>query len=221
MFGEVLPDVCENFEPFTYSTRLVKPGVASRGIYRGGQLSVPCPTHAKYAYHSFVIFIPNRRLRFYLFLSSFENVTARSVTSALPYSRPLSLDGPLSDQLGLSVSDRDLLRKIDQVALRTLDNCMQTVYEDGPRRDRRLWIGDIRLQSITNYATFRDIRLAKRCYYLLAALPVDDEGRISACIFERPQPVDGGDQIAYCSQIVCTNLSSFLVTWKLVETYTL
>ncbi|MEC6721943.1 sugar hydrolase, partial [Klebsiella pneumoniae] len=38
------------------------------------------------------------------------------------------------------------LKAIDDVAVRTLKNCMQEVFEDGPKRDRRLWLGDLRLQ---------------------------------------------------------------------------
>lgn len=37
---------------------------------------------------------------------------------------------------------------IDRVALRTLRSCMQSVFEDGPKRDRRLWLGDLRLQAL-------------------------------------------------------------------------
>ncbi|MBA0900693.1 sugar hydrolase, partial [Escherichia coli] len=39
------------------------------------------------------------------------------------------------------------LKAIDDVAVRTLKNCMQEVFEDGPKRDRRLWLGDLRLQA--------------------------------------------------------------------------
>ncbi len=38
------------------------------------------------------------------------------------------------------------LKAIDDVAVRTLKNCMQEVFEDGPKRDRRLWLGDLRLR---------------------------------------------------------------------------
>ncbi|MGR8802286.1 sugar hydrolase, partial [Klebsiella variicola subsp. variicola] len=42
------------------------------------------------------------------------------------------------------------LKAIDGVAVRTLQNCMQEVFEDGPKRDRRLWLGDLRLQALVN-----------------------------------------------------------------------
>ena len=43
----------------------------------------------------------------------------------------------------LAVTTSPVIRKINEVGLATLKECMQTVYEDGPKRDRRLWIGDL------------------------------------------------------------------------------
>lgn len=77
------------------------------------------------------------------------------------------------------------LQKIDRVSLKTLQDCMQHVFEDGPKRDRRLWIGDLRLQAKANYATFRNFDLVKRCMYLFAGLTRDD-GKIGACLFTEP-----------------------------------
>jgi hypothetical protein len=71
---------------------------------------------------------------------------------------------------------------------------MQTVFEDGPKRDRRLWIGDLRLQALTNYATFRNYDLVKRCLYLFAGLARED-GMVSACVFEEPRPLRGHEYI--------------------------
>ncbi|MDC7286406.1 family 78 glycoside hydrolase catalytic domain [Blautia schinkii] len=85
-------------------------------------------------------------------------------------------------------TDDKLLRSIDEAALRTLANCMQTVFEDGPKRDRRLWLGDLRLQALTNYKTFRHNDLVKRCLYLFAGMP-NKKGMIPACVFERPVPL--------------------------------
>lgn len=77
------------------------------------------------------------------------------------------------------------LQKIDRASLKTLQDCMQHVFEDGPKRDRRLWIGDLRLQAKANYATFKNMDLVKRCMYLFAGLTRDD-GKISACLFTEP-----------------------------------
>lgn len=75
-----------------------------------------------------------------------------------------------------------LLDRIDQVSCKTLHDCMQDVFEDGPKRDRRLWLGDLRLQALANYATFDNQQLVKRCLYLFGGLTTED-GRISANIF--------------------------------------
>ena len=80
---------------------------------------------------------------------------------------------------------------IDRIACRTLRSCMQDFFEDGPKRDRRLWIGDLRLQALANYATYKNNNLVKRCLYLFAAV-ADETGRIPACLFTEPK-VEGDD----------------------------
>lgn len=82
-------------------------------------------------------------------------------------------------------SEIEILNKIDKVALKTMKNCMQEVFEDGPKRDRRLWIGDLRLQALTNYFTFKNNDLVKRCLYLFGGL-TQNEGRVGACLFLKP-----------------------------------
>lgn len=75
---------------------------------------------------------------------------------------------------------------IDRIALRTLHSCMQDFFEDGPKRDRRLWLGDLRLQALTNSVTYQNFDLVKRCLYLFAAVS-DADGRIPACLFTEPE----------------------------------
>ncbi len=74
------------------------------------------------------------------------------------------------------------MERIDQMALRTLRSCMQDVFEDGPKRDRRLWLGDLRLQALTNYVTYKNYDLVKRCLYLFAATG-NENGRVKGCVF--------------------------------------
>lgn len=104
----------------------------------------------------------------------------------------------LSDVVCKSVSSADLndvpplnhvdddLAVMDKVSLKTMQDCMQLVFEDGPKRDRRLWIGDLRLQALTNYVTFQNNDLVKRCLYLFAGL-TQNEGRVGACLFLEPK----------------------------------
>lgn len=80
------------------------------------------------------------------------------------------------------------LEAIYRVSAKTLADCMQEVFEDGPKRDRRLWLGDLRLQALANYATFDNVELVKRCLYLFAGMTAED-GRISANVFTKPEPV--------------------------------
>ena len=81
----------------------------------------------------------------------------------------------------------EMSRKLDATACRTLHNCMQTVFEDGPKRDRRLWMGDLRIQARVNYETYRQNDLVKECLYLFAALPAEN-GQVAACLFLEPEP---------------------------------
>lgn len=80
------------------------------------------------------------------------------------------------------------LDKIDRVGLKTLQDCMQQVFEDGPKRDRRLWLGDLHLQALANYATFNNKYLVERCLYLFGALPAKD-GRVTTNIFTFTKPI--------------------------------
>lgn len=93
--------------------------------------------------------------------------------------------GDVKTDLGESATP--LIRDINDVSIATLGECMQTVYEDGPKRDRRLWAGDFYLQSLANRHSFRNFDLTKRCLYLFAALAADD-GTIYSNLFETPEP---------------------------------
>ena len=64
--------------------------------------------------------------------------------------------------------------EIDRVAVKTLHDCMQTVFEDGPKRDRRLWIGDLRIQALVNYVTYNMNDMVKSNLYLFGALTQED-----------------------------------------------
>lgn len=82
-------------------------------------------------------------------------------------------------------------KELDAISCRTLRNCMQEVFEDGPKRDRRLWMGDLRLQAMTNSVTFQNYSLVKRCLYFFAALTTE-EGQVNGCVYEYPKPHGSG-----------------------------
>ena len=86
----------------------------------------------------------------------------------------------------LAAGTPEMIRRINAVGLATLGECMQTVYEDGPKRDLRLWIGDLYLEALANSYSFKNHDLTKRCLYLLASL-ADSTGWVSATVYERPE----------------------------------
>lgn len=106
-----------------------------------------------------------------------KDISVRTVTSA-----DMSLVPPLH-------TNDPLLQRLDQVSLATMRDCMQSVFEDGPKRDQRLWLADLRLQALTGYTCVHSIDLAKRCLYLFAAL-TQNEGRVGACLFHNSDQVD-------------------------------
>ncbi|RZM23883.1 MAG: glycoside hydrolase [Pedobacter sp.] len=87
----------------------------------------------------------------------------------------------------LARSTSSMIKNIDSIGLKTLKECMQTVYEDGPKRDRRLWIGDLYLESLANAYSFKNHDLTKRCLLLLAGLS-DPDGKLVGTILESPTP---------------------------------
>ena len=102
-----------------------------------------------------------------------------------------------------------LLKRIDEVSIATLRDCMQTSFEDGPRRDQRLWVGDLRLQALTNYVTYKANDLVKRCLYLFAANPRRD-GLVAACVYEKPQPRYGAIHIVDYAALYNVSLADYL-----------
>ena len=105
-----------------------------------------------------------------------------------------------------------LLRQMDKVACHTLHDCMQLVFEDGPKRDRRLWMGDLRLQALANYRTYRCNDLVKRCLYLFAGSTLPG-GRVGAGLFLEPEPeVDDTAMFDYSLFFIPTLLDYYEAT---------
>ncbi|OGS22265.1 MAG: hypothetical protein A2252_06805 [Elusimicrobia bacterium RIFOXYA2_FULL_39_19] len=66
-----------------------------------------------------------------------------------------------------SCSDK-LLNKIWQTGRYTAHLCMKEYYEDGPKRDRLCYPGDLRIQALVNYYLFGDKELIKHSLKLLS-----------------------------------------------------
>lgn len=84
-------------------------------------------------------------------------------------------------------SEDEALLKIYNMSVKTLAECEQEVFEDGPKRDRRLWIGDLKLQAMTDYRVFRNLDLIKRCIYLFASA-TGSHKMVAPCIFPDSPP---------------------------------
>lgn len=96
-----------------------------------------------------------------------------------------------------------LLDRIDRICVKTLKECEQDVFEDGPKRDRRLWIGDLRLQALVDHYTFKNIDLVKRCIYLFA-LHLNSQGLVAPCVF--PDTAPYVDEWIYLDYSLCLAL---------------
>ena len=104
------------------------------------------------------------------------------------------------------------LAQLDAVGCRTLRSCMQSVFEDGPKRDRRLWIGDLRMQALANYETYHNDELVKRCLYLFAGT-TQEGGRVGACLFLEPEiEVDDTSMFDYSMFFLPTLLDYYKAT---------
>ena len=109
----------------------------------------------------------------------------RAVIEKVEFESVTSADGEHIKELD---TNDELIRKIDRVSIKTLEDCMQDVFEDGPKRDRRLWIGDLRLEALANYKTFKNYDLVKRCLYLFAGTRLAN-GAVGACLFTEPENI--------------------------------
>jgi alpha-L-rhamnosidase len=138
---------------------------------------------------------------------SFENVQCETVTSAnTAHVKELNHPDPV-------------LSEIDKVSIKTLQDCMQAVFEDGPKRDRRLWLGDLRLQALANYETFGTNSLVKRCLYLFAGVP-NDKGQITANLFIAPSIIADDTYLFDYSLLFTTTLYDYFKATDDFETLT-
>lgn len=111
----------------------------------------------------------------------------------------------VSDCAGLTGLDR----RIYEVAAATLRDSMQTVLEDGPKRDRRLWLGDLRLQALANYKTFRNYDVVKRSLYLCAGCAFTN-GMTATAVFERPTIENAGSRILDYTALFGTTVLEYM-----------
>ncbi|OPH58085.1 sugar hydrolase [Paenibacillus ferrarius] len=171
IFGEM---PCEVAEPFdSYEGWLSKSWLQEETIFVDVLPTVlRLPRRYCFRYLKVVIIDTSRK-----YTVSFTDIHCTAVTSA-----------DVRDLKPLPANVQEDLQVMDAISIKTLQDCMQTVFEDGPKRDRRLWIGDLRLQALANYQTFHHHDLVKRCLYLFGGMTLAD-GAVGACVFEKPNPV--------------------------------
>jgi hypothetical protein len=176
-FGETPSEVSVSFDPY--------PGGLSRAWLQDETVTVTTVPGT--------VTIPRRVAFRYLKIEvtaapsydfSFSDIVCRVTTSAVEKPEPLPVSVPQQ------------IRDIDRIAQATLKECMQTVYEDGPKRDRRLWIGDLYLESLGNNYSFRQFDLTRRCLYLIAGVCSPD-GYLFPNVFEEPEPHAEGQVFLY------------------------
>lgn len=191
VFGEVLAEVAEPLD--SYAGTLARSWLQEEivNIDEVPQ-TLRLPRRYAFRYVKVTVASASRHGRF-----GFSDIHAESVTSA--------------DEAQLrAFPPRDPMdAEIDRVACRTLRDCMQTVFEDGPKRDRRLWLGDLRLQALANYVTYRNYALVKRSLYVLAGTATQ-HGLVSTCSFERPEPVRGGNSILDYTALLAPTVLEYL-----------
>ena len=163
--GELPAEVAEDFDPFT--------GKLPRSWLQDAELDHPGDGS--------VVELPRRATLRFVRLDHLAGppaevlaVTVETTSSAPPLDRIAAPAGADA--------------QIDRIAVRTLRNCMQEIFEDGPKRDRRLWPGDLRLQAQADSVTFRTPRLVERCLCLLAGVTRERDGVVPACVFLTPVP---------------------------------
>lgn len=170
-FGEMPCEIGENFDD--YKGWLSRSWLQEEIVYVDvlpGTVKLP----RRYCFRYLKVEVLNTSVKYKI---TFTDIHCTTVTSGDKASIT-----PLPSHIG------EELAELDRVGIKTLQDCMQTVFEDGPKRDRRLWIGDLRLQAQANYLTFRNYDLVKRCLYLFGGMTLDG-GEVGACLFEKPVPL--------------------------------
>jgi alpha-L-rhamnosidase len=176
IFAEVPAELAEPFDP--YSGTLARSWLQDETVnFDDIPQTATLPRRYAFRYVKIAVASCSKHGKF-----GFADLHAESLTSA-DESRLLPFTPRNADEDAM-----------DRVARRTLRDCMQTVFEDGPKRDRRLWLGDLRLQALANYATYRNYDLVKRSLYILAGTATE-KGLVGTCSFERPAPSRGGNSI--------------------------
>lgn len=168
-FGEVPSDLGLPVEPYT--------GSLSRGWMQDFQCDVSYDGCYTFNRHITARYMKIEAVGTSIYSDfCFDNITFEATTSA----------GKSKAQLASTTPQ--IFKDIARVSENTLKDCMQGVFEDGPKRDQRLWMGDLYLEALANTASFKEYNVTKRCLYLLAGLANPDNGLLYSNMVEYPKP---------------------------------
>lgn len=161
-FAETLQELGADFS--TISTGLCRSWLQQETVYIDAPGEVQLPRRYALRYLQVTVVATSQKVILKDF--SIRSETCADLTAVAP----------------LNTDDARLIQ-LDRIGLKTTAECMQRVFEDGPKRDRRLWLGDLRIEGLVNYHTFRNMEIVKKCLYLFAALTTPGK-RMPACLFE-------------------------------------
>ncbi|WP_308284161.1 alpha-L-rhamnosidase-related protein [Priestia megaterium] len=198
-FGEMPVEMAEPFE--SYDGWISSSWLQEESIYVDvlpGRIELP----RRYSFRYIKFEVVDTSLKYRV---AFDNIQCHTVTSGnKELVKPLNHSDPI-------------LNQIDKVSIKTLQDCMQDVFEDGPKRDRRLWLGDLRLQALANYETFQNNDLVKRCLYLFAGVP-NNKGEVAANLFIKPSLIPDDTYLFDYSLLFVTTLHDYYFKVKDHET---
>ena len=119
-------------------------------------------------------FLPYRRLGLrFLQVHIFSKTATLENVGIAPSEYPLSVyPCPVSDEL---------LKKIYEVGIKTLRNCMHTHYEDCPWREQSLYCLDSRIQILCGYYAFREYRFPRASIALSARSLRERDSLLEIC----------------------------------------
>jgi len=202
IFGEMPCEIAESFDDYN--------GWISRSWLQDEIINIDVlPTEIqlprRYAFRYLKIVVVDTSERYKVIFSDIHC----STTTSGDVSKVESLPGSVPEDL----------KTMDRISIKTLQDCMQSVFEDGPKRDRRLWIGDLRLQALANYYTFKNYDLVKRCLYLFGGLPMEG-GQVGACVYEEPQPLIDDTYLYDYSLLFVSTLYDYYMEKKDMKTLT-
>jgi hypothetical protein len=201
-FGEIPAELVEDIEPYS--------GMLSRAWYQDEIVTleylpqtVKFPRRFAFQYVKIVL-----EAKSFDYEIEIKNIKCNCTTSASPDLDKYVLKNIPGD-----------LQKIDIVSLRTLRNTMQSTFIDGPKRDKRLWLGDFPLLAKANFLTFNITDLVKRCFYLFAS-SLNKDGRMPTCIYMKPKFNPGEEYIVDFAVMFGSYLIEYgeaTNDWELVE----